>query len=424
MRNKVDSSIKPYLNELADKLWSQPSRATVMVGAGFSKNASNEFPSWSELGDIFYQKLHGEYPANKVARYTNILKLADSVDAVFGRPALDELLMNNIPNLTVNPSVLHKKLLSLPWTDVFTTNYDTLLERAAESVVERRYDVVTNSGELIHATSPRIIKLHGSFPNAKPYIISEEDYRIYPDVHAPFVNTVQQSLLENTLCLIGFSGDDPNFLKWIGWIRDNLGENKTLKIYLVGVFNFTDADKALLSKRNVTIIDMFKCMDVTITDHYKALEIFIDYLRSKEDCGVDLSWPQDMNLPYLNASEDISKEALEKSNKEVIEKLKMYRKSYPGWLVAPHTVRERLKYEIRFYKRAQLFDNDSPLQDRVDFLFEIVWYTNLLLEPIIDDLALLIENVVESTNKCSTYKYDKKWLELVTSLSRYYGFVA
>jgi hypothetical protein len=46
---------------------------------------------------------------------------------------------------------------------------------------------------------------------------------------APFVNTVQQTLLEKSLCLIGFSGDDPNFLQWIGWIRDNFPETTPLK---------------------------------------------------------------------------------------------------------------------------------------------------------------------------------------------------
>src|SRR5699024_11429726 len=73
-------------------------------------------------------------------------------------------------------------------------------------------------------------------PDKKPYIISEEDYRTYPTKYAPLVNTVQQSMLETQLCLLGFSGDDPNFLSWIGWLRDNMGEN-TPPIYLCGIFS-------------------------------------------------------------------------------------------------------------------------------------------------------------------------------------------
>ena len=49
----VPDSVRPYLNEIAERLWAE--RAAVMVGAGFSKNAGNGFPDWNQLGDLFYQ---------------------------------------------------------------------------------------------------------------------------------------------------------------------------------------------------------------------------------------------------------------------------------------------------------------------------------------------------------------------------------
>ena len=56
----VPDSIRPYLNEIAERLWA--GRAAVMVGAGFSKNAGKDFPDWSELGDLLYRKAHGVNP--------------------------------------------------------------------------------------------------------------------------------------------------------------------------------------------------------------------------------------------------------------------------------------------------------------------------------------------------------------------------
>src|SRR5690606_6074500 len=162
----------------------------------------------------------------------------------------------------------------LPWTDAFTTNYDTLLERSCENVLSRRYDVVVNQEDLIHSSQPRLIKLHGSLPSERPFIITEEDYRVYPKKYAPFVNTVQQSLLENTLCLIGFSGDDPNFLKWIGWINDNFGYSNAPKIYLVGVLNLSESQKRLLSNKNIIAVDISNCETVK-GNHKKGLELFI-----------------------------------------------------------------------------------------------------------------------------------------------------
>ena len=212
------------------------------------------------MGDIFYEKIHGEKPEGR-SKYLNVLKLADEVQAAFGRPALNRVLREAIPDLEHKPSSFHIDLLNLPWTDVFTTNYDTLLERASTSVASWKYDVVLNQGDLVHSEKPRIIKLHGSFQSHRPFIITEDDYRRYPREFAAFVNTVRQTLLENTICLVGFSGDDPNFLQWIGWIRDNLDSGDSPRIYLIGVFNLSGARKKLLEQRNIALIDMSECKD-------------------------------------------------------------------------------------------------------------------------------------------------------------------
>ncbi len=269
--------LRPYLDEIAERLFS--GHAAVMVGAGFSRNAKPKddsgpsFPDWSELGDRFYEKLNGKEPDSD-SRYLNVLKLADEVEAAFGRPALDQTLRDTIPDLAYEPSNLHVDLLNLPWSDVFTTNYDTLLERACRSVTSQRYDVVVNKEDLVYSEKPRIVKLHGSFPSDRPFIITEDDYRRYPDDFSPFVNTVRQALLENTLCLIGFSGDDPNFLQWIGWIRDNLGQENSPKIYLVGLLGLSDSQKKLLERRNIVSVDMSEYRDIDV-DYYKALRIFL-----------------------------------------------------------------------------------------------------------------------------------------------------
>ena len=53
-----------------------------------------------------------------------------------------------IPDKEYQPSLLHERLLQLPWTDVFTTNYDTLLERTAEKILQHRYETVINKEEM------------------------------------------------------------------------------------------------------------------------------------------------------------------------------------------------------------------------------------------------------------------------------------
>ena len=273
----VPAELRPYMDTIAERLLS--GHAAVMVGAGFSRNAvppgaDTTFPTWFQLGDRFYQRLHNRKPPPD-HHYIQVPTLAHELEAAFGRPALDQILRDAIPDLQHEPSQLHIKLLDLPWSDVFTTNYDTLLERASRTIISQRYDIIIRPVDLGHSKRPRIIKLHGTLPSDRPFIVTDEDYRTYPQHFAPFLNTVRQALLENTLCLIGFSGDDPNFLQWIGWIHDNLGYANSPKMYLIGSLRLSHSQRVLLERRNSIPVDMSQYSGAD-GDHYTALELFID----------------------------------------------------------------------------------------------------------------------------------------------------
>lgn len=56
-------------------------------------------------------------------------------------------------------------LMALPWADVFTTSYDTLLERASRKVIERRYEVLVNESDL---ASPFKVTNHAG--PSEPYL--------------------------------------------------------------------------------------------------------------------------------------------------------------------------------------------------------------------------------------------------------------
>lgn len=388
----INSNIRPYLNEIAERLWSSPSHAAIMVGAGFSKNANKNFPDWSTLGDLFFEKIHGRKPdkTNGEDRYLNALKLADEVQAAFGREVLNQLLRSHIPDNDSEPSSLHIQLLELPWSDVFTTNYDTLLDRARDSVSGQKFDVVVNKEDLIYSEKPRIIKLHGSFPSERPFIITEEDYRTYPKKFAPFVNTVQQSLLENTLCLIGFSGDDPNFLQWIGWIRDNLGEESPPKIYLIGLFDLSDAQIKLLVKRNVVVVDLSECPDVE-GDHQVALECFFNYLLSRKKEDNRLGWPEN----YGKLSPDINFDKTIQT-KEIIQIWQQDRLQYPRWLIVPEDRRQNLWVSTKSW--ISFLSNSDGLSEELVlvFCYELNWRLEHCLYPIPDNVSAIFEKVLEN----------------------------
>lgn len=440
IQSKLEPEIFEYIKEIASKI--KNNRASVMVGAGFSRNAEQiiqtdkQFLDWNSLGNVFFEKVNGHKPDGK-NHYLNVLKLAEEVEAAYGRTVLNEIIRENLPDAEYAPSQLHEKLLNLGWKDVFTTNYDTLLERTLERITDRHYSVILNKEDLIYSSDPRIIKLHGSFPSTLPFVITEEDYRQYPKRSAIFVNTVQQTLIENALCLIGFSGDDPNFLQWIGWIRDNIGKDIASKIYLVGIFNFSTAQINLLNNRNIVVLNMAKCPEIKPTDHYAGLELFFDALHDltkEKDEGL---WPTDRFGYHI----DFNKTNVDEDVEIIVKDWAESRTSYPGWLIVPSGKRKSLLLKtdschLEIFYRIQR--NKINTKVAFDFLYEYDWRINKCLKPILRNELNIYEKVLSKINPFvdilpvneSSLPFDKahpewytisqKWIDLSISLLRAY----
>ncbi len=371
MIENVSTEIKIHLNQITESL--KANRCAILVGAGFSKNADRgslfapTFPTWNELADEFYEKLYSNKPQGP--QYLNPLALAEQVEAAYGRPTLNQILISRIPDTQYSPSQLHVKLLSLPWKDVFTTNYDTLLERACKDITIKRFNVINSKEDLVSSSdAPRIIKLHGTFPSHRPFVITSEDYRRYPKDFAPFINTVQQSLLENTLCLIGFSGDDPNFNQWVGWIHDNLGLENSPQIYLFSHEEYSHAQKKLLDRKKVVILNISPfASDRGPREKYEGL---LDYL-SKSIKIAQVSWP---DLRIINYEDKLDTSSL-------IRMLQETRKKYPGWLVLPHTMRKTTSFLRELIEKRLLLLLNEPHIEELILLYEYDWIREKCLRP-------------------------------------------
>lgn len=413
-----ESSVIAHLKELKRNLLLD--NVSVLVGAGFSKNVSSEFLSWEELLkdlviDLFGEEIDRDYVLLKegvknisldafrtervkfyirkngylqlVSNYLRKKGYAETIATyieertpfvvVKGKKKYLRVYKNNEAIETELPLVklnLHSKLLDLPWNNIFTTNYDNLLEvcidreldekllkriqsieaeieakqkdaqikierllhspmqYSGETSAEERYSNTSTTGvqsdslmkqEIIEVSknaegdvgqkeqiqnllegvddfvdsrsvrvnklmdlrsqvhsiiidssglalkrNKNIIKLHGDLRESseavfgfdgdlsKHYVISKEDYDSYPTKHEAFTQLMRISLLQQSFCLIGFSGDDPNFMAWVGWVRDIIqrkrGQEKfQIKVYLISVSSKAlSADKKLFFRNH------------------------------------------------------------------------------------------------------------------------------------------------------------------------------
>lgn len=377
------------LKKLAAALWHQESAyqgAAVMIGSGFSRSAAstgdgrNRLPLWGDLAKILADELDTD-------SHSDPLRLADEYCAYFGKQALHDLLKKEINDAAWAPGELHKTLLELPWSEVLTTNWDTLLERASLEVHQPVYSLVYRQDALSSARSPRIVKLHGTIDITENLIFTQEDYRKYPHSHAALVNFARQVFIENELCLLGFSGNDPNFLQWTGWVRDHLATHAR-RIYLVGALNLSIPQRKYLESINVAPIDLGSVVGDYEGDakHSAATRLFLHALRSlKPKQPWEWSPTQLMQRTFTAEEHDkrfkdhvYAASLLERQ----VATLEADRNSYPGWLVCPSEERRQLQTQISDpYPNLKNISAMEP-GSRARLLYEIAWRHSITYEAV------------------------------------------
>jgi len=417
------SSLPDYatLKKLASALWQQDRSyhgAAVMVGAGFSRSAAStgdatkKLPLWNDLSKTLAAELGSSS--------TGPLRLAEEYCAYFGKQALYDRIKKEINDPAWVPGDLYKSLLELPWSEVLTTNWDTLLERASTEVHHPVYSIVSKQEDLSNARSPRIVKLHGTIDITTELIFTQEDYRKYPQRYAAFVNFSRQVFIENELCLLGFSGDDPNFLQWAGWVRDHLAAHSR-RIYLVGALRLNAAKRKYLESIHIAPIDLGDLVsdyDESNTWHLESTKIFVQALQEFKP---QQAWewnPAKLHRTITIGAENIKIEQDTSYSAELIEKrlpaLEKDRLSYPGWLICPYPQRFRLQSQI-----INSWPNPNNLSAmsgkyKAKLLYEITWHHQVTFQAMPSWLVNELFAVCDPDKPCALST--KQQLEIALAL--------
>lgn len=319
------ASYKKNLEDLKARY--QDGIVSPLIGTGFSLNAYSKMPLWDDL--LLDMAKEQNSPSMSEAELRTIIK-SDPVKVVshylesHTRVQLDHYIQQRIPyidetlRLWFSPKVgtkpvegitladsdlhLHYQLLKGCWHDIYTTNYDNLLEVA--SARKGYQDVVTTKAQDFLGTvrDRHIFKLHGDIWNplsdkdfdhsfdgqqGMRYVISADDYNDYHSKHSAFHFSISNNLLGGAFCLIGFSGDDPNFIRWRDWLKsiiDNTVANQANEkstntaIYLIDVSETEKSGDEILYRSSYHIRDIF----LNDPDVRNALKLSADETSPKE----------------------------------------------------------------------------------------------------------------------------------------------
>ena len=131
-----------------------------------------------------------------------------------GRAALESHILTTLSAITPTPTKGHKLIRRLGVGDIWTTNYECLLEEAIPEA-----PVVTSEDDLAKrrvSSNRQITKMHGSLENSRSSgwlaspIITRSDYEQYEMLHPRMWASLKATYMTRTFLFLGFSFSDPN----------------------------------------------------------------------------------------------------------------------------------------------------------------------------------------------------------------------
>jgi hypothetical protein len=181
--------------------------ASLFVGAGLSQAAG--YPGWVGL----LEPLRNEANLPELKHDSPLLAQYFVDSKPGGQEVLESYILEQMLSVKAAPAGGHRFLAQLPVADIWTTNYDTLLEQAMPGirVVAAEKDIV----ERRRPTKRRLTKMHGSLKLDKPEwlaspVITRSSYESYEHDYPRIWALLRSTYLTRTFLFLGFSFLDPN----------------------------------------------------------------------------------------------------------------------------------------------------------------------------------------------------------------------
>lgn len=222
--------------------------ASLFVGAGLSIAA--RLPSWNDI--LEPARAEADLPRDM----TDYPLLAEYYvqNTPGGREKLEDLLWEGTAGAGAEPTDGHRYIAELPLRQIWTTNYDTLLEQVlTEAFVAARDEDVQGIGG-----RPYVAKMHGSVDPTrrrqwvqKP-VISRSDYEQYEERRPRTWALLRATYMTQVMLFLGFSFTDPNIDLLLRLARRSHTAHRDRHLTVLK----TPADSRDLLKHRLRLVDL------------------------------------------------------------------------------------------------------------------------------------------------------------------------
>lgn len=295
--------------------------AAIFIGAGVSIGAG--YPSWKDLlRDI------GEELGVDTKDISDLAALAQwSVRKSAGRTRVNQVIRSEIGPEKPIPRLL-TSVARLPMRNLWTTNYDRLIERAF-SEVGRPVDVVSASSDLSIRPRPgaaRLFKMHGSIDRLDNIVIATDDYELYRVNRGAFLPLLQAHMTSLSMLFVGLSFTDPNVRHVLSMIRESFAKSPPEHFAIVrppqrGDYKTKREYQARLTQHKLWAEDLLRYgLQVVEVDDYGAIDdllLEVERRVASNRVWISGSWPivggPDDDLSYVaGIAEAIGRKLAEK----------------------------------------------------------------------------------------------------------------
>jgi hypothetical protein len=189
-------------------------RLIPFVGAGFS--SALDLPSWETMLRALCDRVEGSLPFDELSKSTSgdYLQIAEYLflkcDRQIGpiRHQLEKSLSNHTDPLLSGP---HVELVNLGAAQIYTTNYDDLIESTYRALgLDFSTVVLPKDVALAHTDRTQIVKYHGDLAHESTLVLTESAYYKRLDFESPMDLKFRSDLLGKSVLFMGYSFRDVN----------------------------------------------------------------------------------------------------------------------------------------------------------------------------------------------------------------------
>ncbi|MBD5544070.1 MAG: hypothetical protein HDR01_07515 [Lachnospiraceae bacterium] len=205
-------------------------KLVVFVGAGAS--IPSGMPMWRDAVEKFKECLHmGEHE-----RQDDYLKIPQLYYNARGEKEYVELARHIFRHDdALEPSDIHRRIIDLNAHTIITTNYDTLIEKAASEKGEFM-QIISQNQDLPYKTAQKeVLKMHGDFEHNN-FVLKEDDYLNYSENFKLIETYVKSLIASNVVLFIGYSFSDPDLKQLFNWVKNILG-NDFQRAYMIEAYH-------------------------------------------------------------------------------------------------------------------------------------------------------------------------------------------